>query len=232
MITYKNSPIAVIDSGIGGLSLLKSLHKKYPNENYIYLADNLYMPYGNKSARFIKNRLLELVNYLHETFNVKLIIIGCNTASIIALPYLRKHSSVEVNGLDLRELNTLQEDFIVLCTKLSSNGYKEFVTHNCRNLAKYIEDNYFDKRALKRKIKSTMSKIVQNNVILACSHYELIVEEFKKVCNKNFVLPCEQFVKNFKLSTHNLGNKVGDVLMLATLPTKAYIDKLWRIFNN
>ena len=75
------APIGVIDSGIGGLSLLKSLVSKYPNENYIYLADNLNMPYGNKSKKWIVSRICELINYLYDNFNVKLVILACNTAS-------------------------------------------------------------------------------------------------------------------------------------------------------
>ena len=67
----RNSPIAVLDSGIGGISLLKNLAKKYPNENYIYLADNAYMPYGNKSKRAIQGRVEQLINYLYNNFNIK-----------------------------------------------------------------------------------------------------------------------------------------------------------------
>ena len=279
MIMYKNSPIAVIDSGIGGLTLLKELHKKYPNENYIYLADNRCMPYGNKSARFIKHRLLELVNYLYDNFNVKLVILGCNTASISALEYLQKHSPVEVWGLNLLDLikcNTIkydkfadncndssfvqkdyatftkagedlnchnkecdlnttkliQNDYIVLCTKLSSKGYKSLNTYNCKNLAQYIEDNYFDKVAIRRKIKNTMLKVSQNNIVLGCTHYELMADEFQNLNNsKNFILPCYEFVKSLQLNSLNPNPKAGDILMISTLPTKSYIDKLWKIFK-
>ena len=52
-----DSPIAVIDSGMGGLKFLKGLKNTYKSENLIYLADNAFMPYGNKSEDEIKRRL-------------------------------------------------------------------------------------------------------------------------------------------------------------------------------
>ena len=95
------APIGVIDSGIGGISMLKELQKKYISENYIYLADNQHMPYGNKSSKFLCRRVLDLVNYLVTSYNVKFVILACNTASVCCLSYLNKHSPVKVLGLDI-----------------------------------------------------------------------------------------------------------------------------------
>lgn len=225
-----NLPIGVIDSGIGGLAMLKELSKKYSSENYIYLADNAYMPYGNKSASFIKARLLELVNYLVDEFNVKLVILACNTASITALEYLNKHSPVQVLGLDLNDLAV--GDYKIICTKQSSKGYKHLNTYACNTLASVIEDNIFDKPNLKRKLKTIMKKasINESNIILGCTHYELVSNVFsKEFADKNFVLPCKEFVSKLKLNSHS---ENGSVIMLATLSTKAYIDKLWKIFKD
>jgi len=229
----RNSPIAIIDSGIGGLSLLKSLTLKYANENYIYLADNAYMPYGNKGANFIKSRILELTNYLYENYNVKLVILGCNTASVTAIKYVQLHSPVQIIGLDLNQLN-LSQDYAIICTKLSSKGYKGLNTKTCNKLAQNIEENIFDKPTLKRKIKLALTKanIQQNNLVLGCTHYELVANIFKQLTSKNLILPCKQFVKTLKLDKPNILGEKGSVLMLATLPTKSYIDKLWKIFKD
>ena len=51
---FLSNSIAIIDSGIGGISVLKALINKFGTGNYIYYADNLYMPYGNKSKTVIK----------------------------------------------------------------------------------------------------------------------------------------------------------------------------------
>ena len=227
------APIGVIDSGIGGISMLKELRKKYVGENYIYLADNQYMPYGNKSSKFLCSRLLELVNYLVSTYKVKLVILACNTASVCCLKYLSKHSPVKVLGLDIGYL--VDFDHKVLCTKLTARKYKQLNTYACSSLARVIEDNFFDKALLKRKIAKILhnANLVEESIVLGCTHYELVGKLFSEMePNKQFVLPCKDFVQNLQIDKPNISDKPGDVLMLATLATKSYIDKLWKIFKS
>ena len=231
MKTFNFSPIALIDSGIGGLSLLKPLVKKYPNENYIYLADNLNMPYGNKSKKWLVSHVNQLVNYLYYTFNVKLVILACNTASTCLIE-ISKKSPVKVIGLDLN--SCIVDDYKILCTRLTSKRNSNLNTYPCDRLAGFIEDNFFDKKMLNRYIKRVLNKaeISEQNIVLGCTHYELLLDEFKSLLpNKNFVLPCKAFVDNLTLDKPNIATTKGNMLMLATLSTKSYIDKLWKIFN-
>lgn len=231
MNIIKNSPIAIIDSGIGGISLLKEISLKYPNENYIYLADNQYMPYGNKGARFLKNRLLELVKDLVDNFNVKMVILACNTASVSTLAYLQKNCDISILGLNLNEFNAPNHK--IICTKLTAKKYSQLNTRACSRLASVIEDNIFDTNTLRRRIAKIMNRadIVEHNIVLGCTHYELVAHIFKDLyTNQNFVLPCKLFVDNLKLRNSYTSAK-GDILMLSTLATKSYIDKLWKIFK-
>ena len=233
MKTFNSSPIALIDSGIGGLSLLKELVKKYPNENYIYLADNLNMPYGNKSKRWLVLRLNDLINDLYDKFNVKLVILACNTASTTYLQQLNISSPVKVIGLDLNSCVT--SDYNILCTRLTSKNCSNLNTLPCSKLASFIEDNIFDKQAINRYIKRVVNKLTINeqNLILGCTHYELVASEFKMLLpNKNIILPCKEFVDNLKLDIPNKTSQIGDILMLSTLSTKSYIDKLWKIYKS
>ena len=73
--------IAILDSGIGGISILKQLIKKYKAGNYIYFADNQFMPYGNKDKVFVKDRVNEIIEFLKTRYKANKIIIACNTAS-------------------------------------------------------------------------------------------------------------------------------------------------------
>ena len=77
-------PIGVFDSGLGGLTVLKSLLKSLPGEDYIYLGDLINLPYGNKSTSSIVDYSLRCVNFL-KSKNVKCIVVACNTASSIAI---------------------------------------------------------------------------------------------------------------------------------------------------
>ena len=81
MSNCQNPTIAIIDSGIGGVSVLKQLIEKFKAGNYIYFADNLYMPYGNKSKTWLKKRIEFLLNSLKTKYGIKHFIIACNTAS-------------------------------------------------------------------------------------------------------------------------------------------------------
>ncbi len=224
MIITRNSPIAVLDSGIGGLSLLKSLTAKYPNENYIYLADNLNMPYGNKSARFLNKRVLQLVTFLHENYNIKLAILACHTASSVSLRDINKSSPVKVLGLDLSKYNST-----ILATKLTAKAYPN--AKALPSLASKVEENYFDKTTLVRKVKLIKHNL-SGNIVLGCTHYELIASIFKEVYpNTNFILPCKDWVEEFTLDKPAQNSK-GSVLMISATPTKSYIDKLWKIYND
>ncbi len=231
MNIVKNSPIAIIDSGIGGLALLKEISRKYPNENYIYLADNQYMPYGNKGATFLKKRLLELVQYLIDDFNVKMAILACHTASAVSLDYVQKHCKIPVLGLNLNNFSTSSNK--IICTRLTAKKYTNLDICACTKLASIIEDNIFDINTLKRRIAKTLDRaeILEHNIVLGCTHYELVANVFKALYpNKNFVLPCKEFVSNLRLD-NNHSDKRGDILMISSLATKAYIDKLWKVFK-
>ena len=75
-MTKKTSshPIGVFDSGLGGLTVLKALQKKLPNESFIYIGDTAHVPYGNKSKSSIINYATPLSTFLINTYNVKMII--------------------------------------------------------------------------------------------------------------------------------------------------------------
>ena len=72
--------IGVFDSGLGGLSVLKELIKKYPNNEYIYVGDNLNVPYGDKSIQELQVLTTKIINFLNSK-DVDLIVVACGTIS-------------------------------------------------------------------------------------------------------------------------------------------------------
>lgn len=82
-------PIAVFDSGMGGLTVLQALKNQLPNENFIYLGDTARLPYGTKSKHTVIQYALNASQILVER-QVKLIVVACNTASSVALEALEK----------------------------------------------------------------------------------------------------------------------------------------------
>ena len=93
----KDAPIGVFDSGIGGLTVAREIMRQIPNEKIIYFGDTARMPYGSKSKETVTRFSKQIVRFL-ETFQVKTIVVACNTASAYALDELEKEIDVPIIG--------------------------------------------------------------------------------------------------------------------------------------
>ncbi len=91
-------PIGVFDSGIGGLTVLKALWERLPNESTLYLGDTARVPYGTKSAEVVTRYTEQNARFLIER-DIKLLVVACNTASAVALPHLERRLHVPVLGV-------------------------------------------------------------------------------------------------------------------------------------
>jgi glutamate racemase len=90
--------IGIFDSGVGGLTVLKEIHRRFPNVDIVYVGDTARVPYGNKSKQTVIRYSLELSGYLIDK-GVELIIVACNTASSCALDTLSRRLPVPVLGV-------------------------------------------------------------------------------------------------------------------------------------
>ena len=189
----KDSYMAVLDSGIGGISVLERLIKLLPNEKFLYFGDNKNAPYGNKSEKELLLLTLNNLNYLFK-YRVKQIVFACNTLSVKVLPLLHNYINHDIDisyygTMPPIELSTKNpnEKTILLCTCATEEFYKEksgnsnLVIIGFSDLAKDIEENKFNlervnfqkhlyKEIEKRRLK--LDKI--DNVILGCTHYHFI----------------------------------------------------------
>jgi glutamate racemase len=84
-----NSPIGVFDSGVGGLSILRALRAELPAEDFVYLADAGFAPYGERDDAFVIGRARALSQLLHAEHSIKALVIACNTATAAAVHLLR-----------------------------------------------------------------------------------------------------------------------------------------------
>ncbi len=82
------APIGIFDSGVGGLSVLRALRERLPQESFIYYADTAHCPYGGQSRAAIQARAIAVSEALIDA-GVKLIVVACNTATIAAIAALR-----------------------------------------------------------------------------------------------------------------------------------------------
>src|SRR4030067_1033948 len=91
-------PIGIFDSGIGGLTVLKEIMNAMPEEDTIYLGDTARVPYGTKSAETVTRYSFENARFLLK-FNIKLLVVACNTASAYCLPSLHQELPIPVVGV-------------------------------------------------------------------------------------------------------------------------------------
>jgi glutamate racemase len=91
--------IAIIDSGIGGLSVFHAIKKSMPNQNIIYCCDSAGFPYGHKDKKSIVYRIKYCIDKLLKSFDLSLIVIACNTASIHTLEIIRKDYNIKIVGV-------------------------------------------------------------------------------------------------------------------------------------
>jgi glutamate racemase len=83
----RNQPIGVFDSGMGGLTVMRALVERLPQESFVYLGDTARLPYGSKSADTVRRYAVQCASALMR-HRIKLLVVACNTASATALPSL------------------------------------------------------------------------------------------------------------------------------------------------
>ena len=93
-----HQPLLFFDTGVGGLSVFAKAHAALPNAPMVYAADYAGLPYGEKSEMEVATRVCALLGRLSERFRPRLVVIACNTASVIALGHVRAVLGVPIVG--------------------------------------------------------------------------------------------------------------------------------------
>ncbi len=189
------NPIGVFDSGVGGLSILKALRAELPHEDFVYVADSGFAPYGEREEAFVVDRSRVITRYLREQdLAIKTLVIACNTATAAAVHLLRQdHADLPIIGVEpaLKPAIALSKTrrIGVMATRgtLSSRkfghlldvlaGQAEFVCQPCDGLADAIERDDTEKiKALCTQYTQAMGHFGNqpgqiDTLVLGCTHY-------------------------------------------------------------
>ena len=198
-------PIGMFDSGFGGLTVARALIDMMPNENLVYIGDTGRYPYGNKSASDVRNFALEIANSLVNDFNVKMIVVACNTAASVALLELQGLLSVPVIGVvepGARALvhATKNNCVAVIGTvgTIASGAYKNAVSSAsseisrkvsltasaCPGFVEFVERDETSGNAvteLAEKLLAPIRKAGVDSLLLGCTHYPYLSEVIGQV---------------------------------------------------
>lgn len=189
----KDAPIGVFDSGVGGLTVAREIIRQIPNEKIIYFGDTARVPYGSKSPETVARYSEQIVRFL-RTFQVKTIVVACNTASACALDTLEKDIDIPIidvvkPGAKSAWEATKNGRIGVIGTEatIGSQIYTKYIQERNRDISIYgkacplfvplveeglLEDPVTDEIA--RRYLTELIDIDIDTLILGCTHYPLI----------------------------------------------------------
>ncbi|MCK6614857.1 MAG: glutamate racemase [Ignavibacteriaceae bacterium] len=203
----KEKPIGVFDSGIGGLTVVKEIMAKLPNERIIYFGDTARVPYGSKSNETVIEYSLQDAAFLVQK-NVKIIVVACNTASSVAIPALREKFTIPVVGMieagSAYAANESKEKKIgVIGTRstISNRSYSkelkridpEFDVFEkaCPLFVPLAEEGWIDHNAtleIAEEYLRELKELSVDTLLLGCTHYPILKPVIQKVMGEKVKL--------------------------------------------
>jgi glutamate racemase len=193
-------PVGVFDSGLGGITVLREIHRQLPGEDCIYIADSRVAPYGTKPAAVILDRALRLSELLVED-GAKTIVVACNTASVVALPELRARFDVPIVGIvpAVKPAATLTRTGTigVLATPATADSaplaklIEDFafgvrvVTQICPGLVPMVERGEITGPVMGELLGFCLKPLLDAGadvVVLGCTHYPFLSEAIGRIC--------------------------------------------------
>ena len=198
--------IGVMDSGVGGISVLKHIHALLPHENLVYIADSKHAPYGNKTADEITARCFEIADFL-ITKDVKALVVACNTATAAAIDAMRKRYTLPIIGMEpavkpaaeaskngiigvLATVGTLKSaQFAALLESYGRNV--KVVTQACIGLVECIERGELDTPETKALIRQYCLPLLAegaDTIVLGCTHYPFVKDAIREIVGENISL--------------------------------------------
>jgi len=217
-------PVAFFDSGIGGLPYLASTKALLPNRHFVYLADSLRFPYGEKTKAEVIDATLTSVELIMRSLKPEILVIACNTASIASLEALRERYAIPIVGTVpavksaskysknrsigiLATERTIKDAYVSdLIEKFASDCavYKRAAPE----LVRYVETELFDykEERFKEVMHDSLAYFAQNKVdtiVLACTHFSHVMNEIASL-----VGPAVQVID----SRSGIANRVLDLL--------------------
>ena len=212
----KNETIGLLDSGVGGLSVLAQFYKVMPNQNYAFFADTKNLPYGTKTRDEIYNFTKNILNFFLSK-GIKTVVFACNTTSAIAYERLRDYFKDEIKIFPLIQTiipysieNLSDGDTIaILATKATINSHKyrdeikklnnkiNVVEIDCTGFVEIVEQRLYDDEKSFNLIKEKIDIAKKNNakkVVLGCTHYPYLIDIFKKIYDVEYFNPAKSLV--------------------------------------
>jgi glutamate racemase len=207
VVESPRAPVAVFDSGVGGLTVVSALRRELPSENIVYLGDTARVPYGGKTCETIE-RYSEEIACLLVGAGAKVLVVACNTASALALPKLRRLLPVPVVGVIdpgvVAALSSTRTGHIaVIGTKatigsaayekalLAANPGIRVTSMACPLLVPLIEEGLLEDAitdAVLERYLAPLRDTDADTLVLGCTHYPLLAAAISRAAGPQVTL--------------------------------------------
>ena len=201
------APIGVFDSGVGGLSVLKEIEQRLPNESLLYVGDCGHIPYGEKTPDFIRQRCAVIADFFQQQ-GAKALVLACNTATVAGIAELRqRYPDWPIVGMEpavkpaaaatrsgvvgvLATTGTLQSaKFAALLDRFASDV--QVITQPCPGLVELIETGDLHSNALVSLLRGYVEPLLAANcdtIILGCTHYPFLKPLLSQMLPSSIIL--------------------------------------------
>lgn len=247
-------PIGVYDSGMGGLTVLNVLRKVLPHEDFIYFADTINLPYGNKSPQQVINYSRNIINWYQNEMKAKVVISACHTSSALALEIINEEFQIPLIGTIRPLLPYILHDVScrrigVIATLASAtsrahetifkmNGFTgDVISIPCPDFVPLIEAGKEGSQLIKDRAAEYLSVFKQENfdaLLYGCTHYPLIkgIVEGLLPPGVKCIDPAEYIAKDVTaVLSENQGrnNMKGSVTFYASSDPQDFLCKIKRV---
>lgn len=193
-------PIGIFDSGVGGLSVLTKVRRLLPRESILYLADQRWAPYGDRTLEEVRTRAVQLSGQMLEA-GAKVVVVACNSASAAALHHLREtyrtvpfvgmepavkpaalHSRTGVIGV-LATAATFQGELFASVVDRHANG-AHVLTGAASDLAGLVEDGRHESAEARAALAQLLRPMVaegMDTLVIGCTHYSFLRRAIRDV---------------------------------------------------
>ncbi len=196
----KNGPIALFDSGVGGLTIAKEIIAEFPEEDVIYFGDTAHLPYGIREQTEVKDFVVEIIDYF-VNLGAKIVIIACNTATAAGLEIAREKFNIPIIGpieAGVKEaiIATKNNRVGVIATEgtIASRAYQnkidqlstkiEVFSEACPSFIPLVESGELYSLKVLKIAESYLNPLKEKNIdtlLLGCTHFPYLTKVIREV---------------------------------------------------
>ncbi len=207
-MSSREGPIGLLDSGVGGLTVLKEFITRLPKEDIIYFGDTFHLPYGPRKLSQVREFVIEIIDFLVEKRNIKAIVLACNTATSASLEIVKNYYDFPafgtISGAVEKAINITENKKIgIIGTEgtVNSQAYQKSILAYDKNFEVYavacpcfvdlVEEGKFKGPEVDEMIAKYLEGLKSVNIdvlILGCTHYPYLADSIQNFFGEDVVL--------------------------------------------